>query len=89
MISLRTGNPANAISTNYTALMSHTNVHDLRTAFLAIIDKGGISKKNADKARKIANETPTLTKLQTYITTFLPRADGLGVDAGSRPTRNN
>lgn len=89
MISLRTGNPANAINTRYASLMAHSNLHDLKTAFLAILDQGGISKKNADKARRIANETPTLTKLQFYVTNFLLAADGLAVTAGSRPTRNN
>lgn len=80
-ITARAGNPAHDITARYQELMGETDLDLLKVKALNLVTAGkGISAANAAKFRRIVTDSPTLTKLQFYLTNFVLAADGLVAD---------
>jgi ERCC4-type nuclease len=79
MRTLLGNNPATRIESNYTALMSIEDLETLKAEALALVEKGGISTKNAAKFRQIVKTEQKLDRLRAYLTNFLLAACGLSV----------
>lgn len=73
------GNPAQRIADQYESLMAITDLAELRAAALAVLAGGGISPTNATRFRHTVARENTVARLQSFLTNFMLKADGLGV----------
>lgn len=76
----KSGNPAHALREAYQELMALECRDTLAARALKIVLGGpGISAKNAAIFRRTVEREQSLHRLQSYLTNFMLKADGLGV----------
>jgi hypothetical protein len=78
-LSKSTQNPAGRINDNYQELMTIQDPAELRQRAECLLAGGGISSTNAKKFRLTLQRETSLSRMQSFLTNFMLKADGLGV----------